>query len=190
MAEATEHAPPDQVPEDWTPQAEVNVEGESMLDDLAALRAERESEKVTDKPLPRFGGMLWARYKLLGTKRTVQVVQATAADTRDLSDGQVTRLCAMFIADATVEVYAKRDRERVHLPGTPEDRPVGWLDLPAQLVPPRPAGKAHDGGTAVRAAINHDNMLCGHALDLAGWMQGAEQEVSDEFAGESEGDPR
>jgi hypothetical protein len=33
-------------------------------------------------------------------------------------------------------------------------------------------------------------MLCGHALDLAGWMQGAEQEVADEFAGESEGDPR
>lgn len=181
MADTQQHdAPPGD--DDLPATEELSLEGDSMLDDLVALREERAAEKTHDMPLPGYDGKLWASYKLLGPKRVVAMIQAFA-DT-SLTDSQVTHLAASFIADACTGIYMRRGDERVDFPGHSEDAPAGPLNLPQRLVPPRSAGREHTRESALRTLHARDNVLAGHALDVAGWMQSADASVAKDFSGE------
>lgn len=181
LAEGTEPSPPDAV-------AGLAGEAQALIDDLGARREEIAAEHEHEMPLPGFDRKLWARYRLLGAKRVMAMVTGFADDS--LTDQQLTYRAAKFLADAVLDVWMQRDETRVNFPGHSEQAPASWTDLPERLIPPRPLGRAHDGPSAIRALLARDNVVVGHALDVATWMQSADRQVSEKFSGESEGGPR
>lgn len=186
---------PDAPPQDWDPPeteppqtGPLDPDTLALIDDLGARREEIAAEHEHEMPLPGFERRLWARYRLLGAKRVMAMVTGFADDS--LEDAQLTYRAAKFLADAVLDVWMQRDESRIDFPGHSEQAPATWTDLPERLTPPRPLGRAHDGPSAIRALLARDNVVVGHALDVATWMQSADRQVSEKFSGESEGGPR
>lgn len=192
MADTTmsepEAMPPDWTPEDEAPAVATPDVSAAMIDDLATLREERAAEHDHDFALPGFDDKMWATYKLLGPKRVMSMMTAFADPS--LKDSELTYRAAKFLSDAATAVFMRFDGRRLDFPGHSEEAPALWVNLPARLVPPRPAGRPHDGPSSVRTLFGRDTIVVGHALDVAGWMQSADKRVAEEFSGESEGGPR
>lgn len=160
----------------------------SVLADLVRLREGLDSNKREDFPLPGYAERLWATYRLPKTGRHWALTKRLADD--DTPDQRLANEAADFIHACTVGLFTRTpDGQRVDFEGFTEEEPAGYADLPAGLVPPRPAGKGHTGATRVLALFNNrGSIVVMHAAEIAGWAQEGRRATADVFAGESEGD--